>query len=281
MTNGGTHHGQTLSIAYVGDDVVMTLTPVTERADGTQPEALVVVGADNAMGHLVSVEAHRAGQPRGAPTTTYTIDFVASMPSTGTALRIARHIVARSGANALTSGAVVGPDSTLIASASGWFRQGGAGPATGAPISTGTASQLSTPPEAAAVILSPFGDLDPAGSPIARTLGLELTDATAEHVAMRVANVTSLLNGNGGLHGGVTGLAMTLAAEAMASTADAVARPLHVDLQYWRPLGTDHRPVSITVDMVRRGNTTATATATGYTTDGRPGVQATIVLALG
>lgn len=267
----GVHHGKTLSIAVVGDDVEMTLTPVTERADGTQPEALVLVYADNAMGHLVSIEGRKAGGSGGAPTMSYTVDFVAPMPPTGSVLRIDRRIAAQASGNALASGLVVDADGTLIASASGWFTVGGRG-GVRSPISL---TQTDDTQE--------LGDLPPVDnplvhSPVARTLGLVVTEASTDRLAFQVTNVTTLLNGNGGLHGGVSAFAMTLAAESMASTSDAVARPMHVDLQYWRPLGTDHRPVSITVDMVRRGKTTATATAVGYTTDGRPGVQATIVL---
>ncbi len=127
-----------------------------------------------------------------------------------------------------------------------------------------------------AVVPLPAASTD---DPLRESLGLSGLERGPDTIAFRLDEVGNLINRLATLHGGVGAL---LAQVAAVAAVDAVPPPrvLSMSCHYHRAAGVDGGPVIVRGEVTRRGRTTAVATGTIDTPDGRPALVTTVTMAL-
>lgn len=224
--------------------VRLPLRDELRRPDGSPSGAVTSLLADFAL--TTSVIASLPDLS-GVTTMSMTVDHLRLPPTSGS---LVSHCTAEpydDGRPQHAAGVLLDDDGQQIAAVSGWF--------------------LATPAEALSAARVGLVEEPPAAH-LLDLLQVEGGAAFALHAR------DALSNALGTLHGGIGALASQLAAEAALSPG---LRPLTSAFAYLRPTPR-HGSVTVTGTVVRQGRRTGTATSTLVGADGRPVLQASLVM---
>jgi uncharacterized protein (TIGR00369 family) len=234
-----------------------------ERWGGTTATALAALLCDSATGSAVAL----LEPDRMISTVVLNVETIAPPPRSGLLRALAR-TAGRRGDFVFATSSVRAADGTEFAHATSWWAVRGPRP------------QAPPPPTVSAVPHPGTAVPDPAGSAVARYLGLgKFTRADGE-VSFDLTEIGALRNRSGTLHGGVGALLAQLAAVHAVDDGTRVPEVLSMTCAYLRA-AAGSGPVRISGSRIRRGRTTAVADATVAAPDGRPAMRATVTMDLG